>query len=97
MVHFDIVKLEKELNELEAKTTEDGFWNDQKESNKILSDIKIRKSKVAKYKELSIELKNILELLELVEIEQDETLVEEITVNTKKIEGDIEKIKNKTL
>ena len=49
MIHFDISKLEQELQNLEAKTLEEGFWNDKNISNKILSEIKSRKSKVNKY------------------------------------------------
>ena len=74
MIHFDIPKLEAELKELEEKTMQEGFWNEQKESNKILAEIKLRKSKVTKYKELTSELKNIKEFIESVEIEQDDSL-----------------------
>ena len=82
MIHFDIQRLEKELKELEEQTTQEGFWNDQKNSNKILTEIKLRKSKVTKYKEISSELENILELIELVEIEQDAELEAEIISNS---------------
>ena len=97
MIHFEILKLEKELQDLEAETMKDGFWNDQKTSNKILSEIKSRKNKVTKYKELTSELENILELIELVEIEQDESLESEIDANTKKIEKNIENFELQTL
>lgn len=97
MIHFDITKLAKELQELEKKTTEEGFWNDQKESNKILAEIKSRKSKVTKYNELASEVENILELIELVEIEQDESLVVEINSSTKKVGKEIENFELQTL
>ena len=97
MIHFDIPKLEAELKELEEKTMQDGFWNEQKESNKILAEIKLRKSKVTKYKELTSELKNIKEFIELVEIEQDESLETEIKSNTKKIEKEIDNFELQTL
>ena len=97
MIHFDIPKLEAELKELEEKTMQDGFWNEQKESNKILAEIKLRKSTVTKYKELTSELKNIKEFIELVEIEQDESLESEIKSNTKKIEKEIDNFELQTL
>ena len=97
MIHFDIQKLETELRELEEKTVQDGFWNDQKNSNKILAEIKSRKSKVIKYKELSTELDNIKEFIELAELEQDEALEREIASNTNKIEKEIEKFELQTL
>ena len=97
MIHFDISKLETELKELEAKTMQDGFWNDQKNSNKVLAEIKTRKGKVNKYKELLNELNNIKELIDLVEMEDDKSLEGEITSNTNKIEKEVEKFELQTL
>ena len=97
MIHFDIPKLETELKELEAKTIQDGFWNDQKNSNKVLAEIKNRKGKVNKYKELLNELNNIKELIDLVEMEDDKSIEGEISSNTKKIEKEIEKFELQTL
>lgn len=95
MIHFDIPKLEKELSELEKQTTENGFWDNQKESNKVLSKIKNIKSKTAKYKELEAEFANILELIELVETEYDEELANEIISNN--LEKELEKFELQTL
>ena len=97
MIHFDISKLETELKELEAKTIQDGFWNDQKNSNKVLAEIKNRKGKVTKFKELLNELNNIKELIDLVEMEDDKSLEGEISSNTKRIEKEIEKFELQTL
>ena len=95
MIHFDIPKLEKELSELEKQTTENGFWDNQKESNKALSKIKNIKSKTVKYKELEAEFSNILELIELVETEYDEELANEIISNN--LEKELEKFELQTL
>ena len=95
MIHFDIPKLEKELSSLEKQTTENGFWDNQKESNKVLSKIKNIKSKTAKYKELETEFANILELIELVETEYDEELANEIISNN--LEKELEKFELQTL
>ena len=97
MIHFDIPKLEIELRQLEKETMQDGFWNDQKNSNKVLTEIKSRKNKVTKYKEIHGELNNILELIELVEFEQDEALEKEIISDTKKIFKEIENFELQTL
>ena len=97
MIHFDVKKIKEELEELENQTTADGFWNDQEKSNKVLSEIKYRKSKYQKYIELESEIKNILDLTELVEEEQDSTLVEEIYNDTKKVEKELERFELQTL
>ena len=97
MIHFDIQRLEKELKDLEEQTTQDGFWNDQKNSNKVLAEIKSKKSKITKYKEIYEDLENILELIELVEIEKDEALESEIISDSKKISKEIENFELQTL
>ena len=97
MIHFDIPKLQQELEELEKQTTQDGFWNDQSKSNKVLSQIKSIKGKTAKYKELFNESNNILELIELVQIEYDEDLANDIVSNVQLFETNLEKFELQTL
>ena len=40
MIHFDIEKLEGELKDLENKTLEADFWEDNNKSNVVLEKIK---------------------------------------------------------
>ena len=94
---FDIPKLEEELNNLEKETIDPEFWNDQKNSQKILGNIKILKRKISKYNELKSELKNLRELTELVNIEADEEISKEIIKGTGKAEKDLEKFEIETL
>ena len=94
---FDIPKLEEELNNLEKETIDPEFWNDQKNSQKILGNIKILKRKISKYNELKSELKNLKELTELVNIEADEEISKEIIKGTGKAEKDLEKFEIETL
>ena len=79
---FDISKLEISLSELEKKTMEDGFWNDNKTSSKILSEIKTIKFKCIEYKRIITEISNLRELTELVSIEPDDEVAKEILDNT---------------
>ena len=97
MIHFDIQNLEQELEELEKQTTQDGFWNDQSKSNKVLSQIKSIKGKTVKYKELFNEVSNILELIELVQIEYDEDLANDIVSNVQLFQANLEKFELQTL
>lgn len=97
MIHFDIPNLQNELEKLEKQTTQDGFWNDQNKSNRILSQIKSIKGKTVKYNELFNEANNILELIELVQIEYDEDLANEIVANVKLFEINLEKFELQTL
>ena len=93
---FDIANKKMQLENLEKKTLEQDFWNDSKESGKVLSEIKNLKDTVSNYTKTETELNNILEMTELVILEFDEELAKEILINTKKISKEIEKLELKT-
>lgn len=88
---FDVAKLENQLKELEKQTMQENFWNDNKNSSKVLSQIKIIKNKTNEYKRLKNEITNLQELTELVKIEPDEEIIKDILKNTSKLQKEIEK------
>ena len=88
---FDISKIENELKELENKTLEQNFWNDNKNSGKVLSKIKVLKNKLTEYNRLNTEIINLKELTELTILEPDEEIEKEILRNTKNLEKNLEK------
>ena len=97
MIHFDIIKLEDELSNLEKETLQQDFWSDKENSNKILSRIKLIKSKVNSYKNLENELNELIDLLELVEVEYDEDIAKEILKNVENTKKDFDKFEIETL
>lgn len=97
MIHFDVENKEKELKELESKTTENDFWNDTDNSSKVLKQINSLKSKVEGFKKLNNELNNLLEISELLQVEKDEELAKELLKSTYTLEKDIEKLEITTL
>ena len=97
MSPFDISKIEKELEKLENKTLEPNFWNDSKNSKIVLSKIKILKDKKDNFTKIEKELKNLDEMNEMLLVENDESLINDILVGTKKTEKDIENLEIKTL
>ena len=97
MIHFDVENKEKELKELESKTTENDFWNDTENSSKVLKQINSLKSKVEGFKKLNNELNNLLEMSELLEAEEDEEWAKELLKSTYTLEKDIEKLEITTL
>lgn len=97
MIHFDVENKEKELIELESKTTENDFWNDTDNSSKVLKQINSLKSKVEGFKKLNNELNNLLEMSELLQVEEDEELAKELLKSTYTLEKDIEKLEITTL
>lgn len=94
---FDISNLEKSLAKLEEKTTEIGFWEDNENTVKVLSEIKKINGKYLKYKELEKEINNLLELSELVMEEFDEDIAIDIIKNTKKQQKNLERLELETL
>ena len=97
MIHFDITNLERELKELEAKTMEQDFWNDNKNSSIVLKRINNLKEKVENYEKVFSEFKNLYELNELLKSEYDEEMAKELIKNTEIIEKDISKLEINTL
>lgn len=97
MIHFDVENKEKELKELESKTTENDFWNDTDNSSKVLKQINSLKSKVEGFKKLNNELNNLLEMSDLLQVEEDEELAKDLLKSTDTLEKDIEKLEITTL
>ncbi len=97
MSHFDISKLEKELKDLESETLKEDFWQDTKNSNKVLAKIKSIKNKVNEYKKIENEIQNLNELTELTNMEPDEEIAKDIIKSTKTLEKEVEKLEIATL
>ena len=98
MSPFDIANSKQELQQLEQKTAENDFWQkDQKETSKILAQIKQLKSKIEKYENANSEEEELIELTELANLEKDEEVAKEIIKSTNKLEQEIEKIQLETL
>ena len=97
MSHFDISRLKQELEDLEKQTLNAEFWNDQKNSQKILGKIKNLKRKCSNYEEIEKEINNLKELTQLVNIEPDEEMAKDIIKGTNNIKKQVEKFEIETL
>lgn len=78
MTLFDISGLTERLNEINAKTEEDGFWEDHIEAQNLLKEKKSIESKIDEYKELEKDFEDIKILIDLAQEEEDYSLVPEI-------------------
>lgn len=94
---FDVSKLKLDIDELEKKTAVEGFWNNSKDSGKVLQQIKSLKNKCNLFDKIISELNNLTELTELLEIEEDIDLANELLKNTKVLQKDLEKFEIQTL
>ena len=94
---FDIANLENELKLLEAKTMEQGFWEDLSKSEQVLSRIKRIKNKCIKYREIKNQLIELIELSDLSKEDFDEEIVKDLIINTNKLQKELEKLELETL
>jgi len=92
-----VSSLEAEVKELEAKTSEPNFWEDQQNSSAVLTKMKRIQNKVEKFKKLQSEYENLESLNELLLIEEDIELGKEVLKNTEKLEKEIGHLQLETL
>ena len=94
---FDISNLTIELKKLENKTSEEYFWNDSTNSKEVLKEINEIKSKIEFYNKTMKNLEDIIDMNELVEQENEESLESELQKSIKQLENQVEKIEINTL
>ncbi|MBR5228037.1 MAG: peptide chain release factor 2 [Clostridia bacterium] len=85
------------LKELEEKTAEDGFWNDQERSQEVLKEIKELKQAIMSYENVENLYNNNQVTYELLLEEMDNTLFSELEKDIKKLETECEKLKISSL
>jgi len=74
---FDLEGTRREIDELEKKTYQAGFWDDNQEAQQVLKRISYLKEKVENHEALRREAEDICGLLELAEAEGEEELFNE--------------------
>lgn len=75
--HFDIEAKKKEIADLEEKTADTKFWDDNKEAQKVLKRLSDLKEDVAKFEQLYQNAQYIAEILEIAEEEGETDLYNE--------------------
>ena len=83
-----------EISELEAKTAEEGFWNDLENSQKVQRRISQLKNKVTSYENLKAEFDDTLVLIELSDEEGDLDMLDECKAG---VENFVRKLEDMTL
>ena len=86
-----IDELHVRVEELEAQTYAENFWNDQENSSKVLQNIKQLKDKISNYEKLVAKLEDAIALAEMAIEENDESCVPEVTAELNGIKAEEEK------
>lgn len=94
---FDISKLKDELSKLEERTNELGFWQNIDNSTKIVKQMNGLKAKIESYSKIENHLKDIIEMNDLVERENEESLEDELSKSIKQLQKEVDKLEIDTL
>ena len=95
MIHFDISKIQLEINELEKKVNAPNFWDNPTMSTPIVTKLKRLKNEVETFRKLEQELNNIDEMSLLLIDEPDEQMSLEVLEATKKVEKELNELEIK--
>ena len=96
----DALKLEpaaKEIEELEAASERDGFWNDVEKSQKVQKRLKVLKSKCEKYAKLCSTWDDMYTMCEMAIEENDESMLEELESEYARFTEELESTRLSTL
>ena len=69
---------QKEIEELEAASERDGFWNDVEKSQKVQKRLKVLKAKVENYEKLCSKWEDMLTICEMAIEEEDDSMLPEL-------------------
>ena len=90
--HFDIDFKKEEIKKLQSQTEQEGFWNDREQAENILREMNEKKSLVDQVEGMKSKINDNIELLDLLELEPDETTEQQLEQDTTTIEKEVEEI-----
>lgn len=97
MTLFDLAKLEAEIERSDREIEEEGFWDDPEKAQKIMKEKKSMETAVGNFRRLEKSLKDIEELIELAEMDDDDSMAEEIRKMFSEFEENLESMRVSTL
>ena len=86
-----VEKINEEIEKLEIQQTEDGFWDDIENSQKVLQRTSALKNKVNAYQKLKSDFEDALVMIELADEAEDLELLDECSDSVKAVEKELEK------
>lgn len=89
--------LRKEVKELEAMSTEPGFWDDQENSRKVTTRISRIKARIQEYDNLASLFDDTMVMIDLANEEEDESLLEDVKKDIKRVQQGIDTLTLSTL
>ncbi len=91
-VIFDIERKKERVKELEEKTHEPSFWDDQQLAQKTLQEIKNHREMIERFEKVSKMSKDLSDIIELAEVEEDVSFLPEIEKELQIYQKEIEEL-----
>lgn len=88
---------EADIKQLEARTAEPGFWNDNVTAQKVLQELTAKKQWAESWNKLQAHASDTASLIDLAEESNEKNVVEEIVKDIEKLRKDIEGLEFKNM
>ena len=90
---FDLDKIEKEKQELEATSEKEDFWSNREEALKVIARLNYCRDLIEQYDHISQTTKDLLEILDL----GDESMIEELSSSVDQLKKDLKEFELQVL
>ena len=85
-----------QIKELESEISDPQFWDDQNNAKKIMSKLDGLKNICAFWHGMDVKIRELIELKELADLENDENILKEIDLSSQKLEKELKAFETKT-
>lgn len=83
------------IKELETEISNPDFWNDQNKAKKVMSELDALKNLCALWNDMNTRVKDLADLKELADLENDESLLKDVEEGGKKLEKELSAFETK--
>lgn len=94
---LDLEKKSFRVEEIEGIMEEEGFWNDAAKAQNYMKELKNLKDTIQEYKDLEAQYNDLYDLIEMVNEENDESMVEEVQAEFESFTNNFEEVRLATL
>jgi len=94
---FDLAEKEEEITKLEKESAAAGFWDEPETAQATMQQLASLREEVDVWRELASRVSDLQGLLELAATDDDETMLDEITAETEKVEAELSRLEFRLL
>ena len=94
---LDLEKKGFRVEEIEGIMEEEGFWNDAAKAQNYMKELKNLKDTIQEYKDLEAQYNDLYDLIDMVNEENDESMVEEVQAEFESFTNNFEEVRLATL